>query len=250
MVLDRFPFFAVPIYRRKINRIFRLTVNNRLFEGEQKRITELKSLRNPPKCMVTKLGRANFEKQCIFYGGFEPMTIMNELKPNVGDLITICEWKLITDLYLYTVPIFKPMNIYDNNGLSMDMECEYNNLIRHLPIHETESRQILLNFLTDCFAKSIDKNNKDYYLSAYFADFIFHQFENGITDCIIYPSVQIGGAFMNIAMKADIFKKNYEPFEVNESIITMSDKINRRYFMRATASSKFFEGENIIWNNY
>lgn len=245
--LKRLPFFAVPIFKYQIGRIFRVTINNRIPEVGQNRIVDLKYLRNPDKSIVKKMGRANLVNQTVLYGGFEPMTILNELKPNVGDLITITEWQLNTDEYFNLVPIFKEMGTYDNNELSLKLQVAYINATRRLDEYERNHRDILLTFLTDCFAKPVGDVNTDYYLSAYFADYIFNVFEGGTVDVILYPSVQMDGSFMNIAMDSTVFRTNYKVKAIKESIITKAEHQKRQYLMAGTGNTSQVEGDKIIW---
>lgn len=247
MGLEKLPFFAVPIFKKQLGRIYRVSVNNRIPDIGHNRIVELKYLRNPDKSMIQKRGRANFVAQSVLYGGFDPMTILNELKPNIGDLITITEWQLNADQYFNLVPIFKEMDTYDNNELSLKLQVEYINKTRKLEEHERNQREILLSFLTDCFAKPFGNEHSDYYLSAYFADHIFNVFENGIVDVILYPSVKVDGAFMNIAMDSEIFRTNYIVKEIKESEVIMSNHEKRQYQLAGTGSTNKINGEEIMW---
>jgi hypothetical protein len=247
MALQRLPFFAVPIFKRQIEQIFRVTINNRIPDIGQNRIDNLKYLRNPDKFIISKMGRANLVNQSVFYGGFEPLTILNELKPNVGDLITITEWKLKTDVFLNVTPIFKWLSNYNNNELSVLLEVDYINATRHLCEEELEQRKILLSFLSDCFAKPVGTNHTDYFLSAYFANYMFNEFQNGEIDVIIYPSVKMDGSFMNIAMDSDVFRANYVVKNIKESIITKADHAMRQYLMTGTGNTTKIVGEKIIW---
>lgn len=245
--LARLPFFAVPIFKRQLGRVFRVSVNNRIFKGEQKRIDELKYLRNPDKSIVKKMGRANLVNQTVLYGGFEPMTILNELKPDVGDLITVTEWQLNTGVYLNVAPIFKKMDTYDNNELSVRLEIDYINATRHLGQQEREQREILLSFLSDCFAKPVGQEHTDYYLSAHFANYMFNEFENGAIDVILYPSVQMDGSFMNIAMDSEVFRKNYGIKEISESEVIVAKHDKRQYQLAGISTTQKVNAERIIW---
>jgi hypothetical protein len=245
--LKQLPFFAVQVFRRQIGQIFRVTVNNRIPDVGGKRIEDLKYLRNPKKSIIRKMGRANLVEQSVFYGGFEPMTILNELKPNVDDLITVTEWELTTDYYLTVVPIFKKIEEFNNNGMSLDFYVDYINAIRRLDKSEVEQREILLSFLTDCYAKQVGKEHTDYFLSAYFSNHIFNVFENGTINTILYPSVQMDGSFMNIAMDSNIFIANYQVKNIKESIITKADHTKRQYLMAGTGNTSITDREKIIW---
>jgi hypothetical protein len=245
--LKQLPFFAVPIFRRQIGHIFRVTVNNRIPDVGQERIEDLKYLRNPDKSIVKKMGRANLINQSVLYGGFEPMTILNELKPNVGDLITVTEWELTTDFYLTVAPIFKKIEKPINNGMSLDFHFEYIHAIRRLDNSEVEQREMLLSFLTDCYAKQVGKEHTDYFLSAYFSNHIFNVFENGTIDTIVYPSVQVDGSFMNIAMDSDVFRAHYKVKTIYESKITKAEHQKRQYLMVGKGITSKVDGDKIIW---
>lgn len=251
--LDSIPFFSSPIFNLGFDEVQRVTINKRLFGGEHKRIDQINLLKYPPAHLVSKYGRANFDKQSVFYAAFDSMTVLDELKPEAGDLITISKWEMKPEQKLNVSPIFK-ITTKDNvshNAFSMNFLVGYENSLRKVPKEVAEQIDALIQFMAECFAKEVDNaNHLDYFLSAYFTNRIFHEFENGEIEAIVYPSVQKNLSFSNIVMKPESFEKKYTLKEVDESVVKVTPKQNGMgYFLEGTAWSKQFDYEKgtIIW---
>ncbi len=258
-VLDSTPLFSVPIFNCPFYEVSRVTINRNVLDGKLERIYKPSLLKNPPKEKVTKLGRANFIGQSIFYAAFDPLTIMDELKPNVGDMLTISKWQIKENSTLDISPIFKKTSgdNFSHNGLSLNFDVAFTNYInKNKEINEELKEQIdiLLDFLAECFAKKVEKfNHFDYFLSAYFSNKILYEFEDGTVEAIVYPSVQKKLSFSNIAIKPTSFDKKYSLFEVSESLVVSAPNINHLngYILNVTGHSKKFDFTNdlIIWDN-
>lgn len=250
-ILNGIPFFSSLIYQAKILSFERVTINKRIFKGEQKRIEEVCFLGNPPEELVSNYSRINSPHQSVLYAGFDHITILSELRPEVGDLITVSRWELITDHDLVISPVFKKttQDGIVHNELSIRAIIEYNRLLRRQDEDTAKQIDILIGFMADFFSKKVDDNNHlDYYIGAYFANKILTDFANGEVEAIIYPSVRQSLTLSNIGVKADVFKNNYAIAEVSESIVTgVPIGHDGGWSLSGTGNSKSFDNGKIIW---
>lgn len=254
-ILDNIPFFSAPIFNLNFPEIQRVTINKNLFDGKNERVNKITYLKYPPVEKVKKYGRANFNNQSVFYAAFDPMTVLDELKPKVGDLITISTWTSDESARLNISPIFK-ITTKDNlshNALSINFMVGYENSIRKMPPKIAEQIDALILFMAECFAKDVNSGDHlDYFLSAYFANRILYEFEKGEIEAIVYPSVQKNLGFSNIVMKPDSLEKKYILKNVDESIVKATPRENGGgYYLEGTGWAKTFDlpADAIVWNS-
>lgn len=253
-ILDNsLPFFTHLTNKYQFDTLERITINNRIL-GSNKRIREIKFLKYPPSEKVTKYGRCNLPKQSVFYGSTMFMTAMSEMKPRVGDLITKSIWKLKKPKHLTYCPIF---HIQPTNGTmnphSWRLEQEFNKVLkRDFPKEMHEPVTNLSKFIAYHFSKFVHhKQNKNYLFSAYFSNKILNELENGTIDGLVYPSVQSHLSFENVVLKTNVFDKNYELSEVDESIVTKDPSDGGKgYLMDGINDCKEFDFDNdkILWS--
>jgi hypothetical protein len=238
-------------YKQKISTFQRITVNPKIFAGQNKRITEIKYLTNPPKELVNTFGRANSPGESILYATFDPITALSEMRPNIGDLITISKWRLKTEYDLTVTPVFKnsTKNGEVHNEMSFRANIEYRKQLKQYDEQLQKQLDIILQFVADCFNKDVnDGNHFDYFLSSHYANRLLWELQNGEIDAILYPSVRQSLTLTNIALKPLVFKTNYELELVEESVVTQNlSKASRGWLMEGTGYSKIFDDKNIIW---
>jgi hypothetical protein len=251
-VLDKLQFFTHLVGHFQFEQIQRLTVNNRVLD-ENTRIKNIDSLKYPPYEKVTKYGRCNLPKNSVFYGATTPLSIISELKPNIGDKVTISVWKLKKQKTLKFCPIFfeQPQNSMVNISSIKLQQVFYETLKRDAPKEMHESIINLSKFIAFQFSKHVNYGcDKDYIFSAYFANKILNELDGGTIDGIIYPSVKMNLQLENIALKSNVFDENYELIEVQESEVFQIPDINSRtYFSKDTnICTKFdFDKGLILW---
>jgi hypothetical protein len=255
MLDDCITFFAHLTMQHVFPQLHRITINRNVVKTN-KRIWNIDQLKYPPADKVTKYGRCNLPKQSVFYGAMFDMTCINELRPKVGDLVTHSVWKIKHDnAGLVYCPIFKNQPP-KYKGVVNPRSIEYNNVyIKELEKHPENTRSLidkLVQVVADAFTKDIKVNNHlDYVFSAYFANKILHQFENGKIDAIYYPSVKDKLTFENIAIKSDVFDKKYYLAEVKENFVVQDlSSNNGGHFSRGIADCKSFDyaSGKILWD--
>jgi hypothetical protein len=241
-------FIASPIFdEMRFEKIQRVTVNKNLFNGANERINDINLLKYPP-AKFANYGRANIKGQSILYATCNPITALNEIKPNVGDLITVSTWTILENETLSVVPIFK-ITSKDNishNELSLNFLNEYEKLRKTLSKEVAEQSDELILFIAECFAKKVEYGNKyDYFMSAYFANRIFTEFN---IEALVYPSFPDKLVFSNIAIQPQSFDNKYSLSNVEECFVIESPRENGHFYnLKRINSTKEFHKGKILW---
>jgi hypothetical protein len=218
--------------------IERITVNKRVTNNQNTRIYDARKLSYPPSEYVTKYGRANLKNQSVFYGAFYFMTAVQEINPEVGDIITISQWKNKTNKDLIVCPM-----VMQNN-----FDEIYNLLLRETQnIDNADFILAVQSFYAKHFSLKIDSNNnKGYLFTALLANKILNEYENGIIDAILYPSVQDNLRTNNIAIKQSSFDENYSLFHTIEQRVLSIQK-NKEYLFERLGESREIRNNYIEW---
>lgn len=223
MLKRTIPHFANFIIFEEYPELMRLTINRRVHNpGQNKRIYDIEKLKYPKPEWVSRYGRCNKPHTSVLYAGFDRLTILGELKPKIGDLITVSKWRAKPGTRLKVSPIFKnqPFNEEMINPRTKKLDRLFEEKLESFPKNIREIIDALIRFVADAFTKRVNSDNHlDYIFSAFFADYILNEAEGGSIDAINYPSVQGGLCFENIAMKPNVFDKNYELASVSDSIV-------------------------------
>jgi hypothetical protein len=227
--------------------IERITINRKVI-NKNIRINEVSKLKYPPAECVKSYGRANLKNQSIFYGTFDFITAVKEMKPEKGDLITSSKWTLKNKFdTLVICPMFlrQPTNGSSNIHL-LNLYNRFKSDLKRFPPHESKLYFETHQFYSDCFAREV-KDNQGYILSAMLADKIFNQYENGIVDAIIYPSTRVDLQNSNIAIKKDSFDEKYELSDTIEKRLLDYSENGDRYVFERLGESLKIDGNNVIW---
>ena len=254
MMLDNaVPFFSSLTMTGYFDEVRRWTINkNVLPDKSNRRIYDIKYLKNPPADLVTKYGRCNLPGQSVFYSSMFDMTALSEMRPRIGDLVTASVWKLRVNEPLIYCPIFKNQPTNDTfNERMYRYEEMYNEKIKMYPENVREQIDALVQFVADAFTKYVHPSNHlDYIFSSYFADKIFNNFENGKIEAIYYPSVKEKLSFENVAIKPDVFERKYYLHKVKDSVITQDLYHSSGTFMSGLSDCTSFDlaSGRILWN--
>ena len=221
----------------------RMTINRTLPNNNGETIHELKYLKNPPPESISRYGRANLKGQSILYATFILPTIIFEMKPKVGDLVTISKWELkIPETNLLVYPIIDYPNCKDYQLLN-----EFEKAIKNYPKGFQDIIINDYNLIAQCFCKYVEKGKDiNYIFSAHFADRILNEFYEGKIEAIIYPSVQDPLNSANIALKPSSFEGKYKIFEIFESIVYSNDG-NSLFLKRIKTTRNVDPNGIIIW---
>lgn len=231
----------------------RLTINRQIL-GANKRINEIKFLKYPPPELVKSYGRCNVPGQSVLYASYGMLNIMSEMKPKMGDLITISTWKPKKDAPLSFYPIFfnQPPDGTINLTMHKYMQ-EFQRLNKDYPPNLRYMLERLTSFIADAFSRRFphNSNNLNYLVSAYYANKMLNEYNDAKIDAIFYPSVQQKLAFENIAIKPQVFDEKYELVEVDQSVVVMvPNHRGNGYFTEGISYCKKFDFDagKILWD--
>nr|WP_314896923.1 hypothetical protein [uncultured Flavobacterium sp.] len=247
---NNFNFITNLTFKKEIDKFQRVTINSRVNDGKEIRITDINKLKYPPNGALTN-GRANLAGEKILYGTDNIITALKEARAKEKDLITISTWKLKTNKAITFTPIFKNFPLR-SNVINIDffkLHLEYKKKLEEYDVENQKKIDIFIQFLTDCFTKQVDDNNHfDYYLSAHYANRLFNFLDDGKIDAILYPSVKEDLMTTNVAMKHTCFDDNYELIKVEEKRVRLVPFGNNSYceLDRIKISTTFDKGK-IVW---
>lgn len=242
---DLIEFKSFIVAELEFPEIDRLTINRNIL-GTNSRINNINFLKYPPKELVKSYGRCNLPNQSVLYASFGQLMIMSEMRPKVGDLISISTWKNINDTPLKITPIFKNQPINGTINLnSYNFNGTYNELLKQYPPNTVKEIDHLTQFIADSFSKryKLNSNHANYVISAHFSNQILNEYDDQV-DAIFYPSVQQNLSFENLAIKPSIFDKHYRLIRIKESIVVKSPEDgDGGYFSEGVCESETFDYE-------
>ena len=246
-LLNSLPLFSHMTLTNAFPKVERLTINRKVV-GSNQRIKEISKLKYPPEEYVENYGRCNLKNQSVLYSTFNRLTALKEMKPQIGDLVTRTTWECPEDRELTICPIFKkqPPNKDIINLNTFDINQMYEREIRSEPKGLAEGIDLLMEFATDEFTKSVDSNNpNNYFISAYLADRMYTELQDGKVDAIYYPSVQEKLSFENLAIKKTSFDSYYKLTKASESVFisfSRGEKIGMN--LKGIASTEDIDEDN------
>ncbi len=248
------PLFTHLIAFLHFDKLERITINKRIL-GTNKRIRNIDFLKYPPADKVKKYGRCNLKGESIFYGAPLITTALSEMRPKVGDLITKSIWRLKEEHTFKVCPIFhiQPTNGTFNPRTFEMQQSFYKEINKNFKGNNREAVINLTKFIAFQFSKPVNpENDRDYIFSAFFANKLLNELDDGTIEGIYYPSVKEKLSFENVALKAEIFDKYYKLDEVKDSIVFKdpSDGGGGLLQYGLTDCKEFdFEKNEILWSD-
>ncbi|MDM1410716.1 hypothetical protein HX038_08100 [Myroides odoratimimus] len=201
-----------------ISQVFRVVVNR-----DKKSITKKSLLSYPPLHVVKKLNkynRVNTPNTNVFYCSETINTALNEIKPKVGDIVTVSIWEPIDKNRTFnSYPISHGANAYGVNPHATNAMNAVNEFKKKT--NKLFSRFIdpYFHLLGREFEKPIN-HHYEYLLSAMFSEKIFENNKRADTgfdfECITYPSVGNKFTTSNIAFRKDIIRHHFKLAKVVE----------------------------------
>ncbi|PKB00404.1 RES domain-containing protein [Flavobacteriaceae bacterium MAR_2009_75] len=251
---DLMPLTTHLVAHYNFKKIERITINRNILKTN-KRIRNIDFLKYPPKEYVKSYGRCNLKNQSVFYGATLITTALSEMRPKVGDLITKSIWRNKTGHTFKICPIFlqQPTN-NTFNPRTFELTQDFHNIIDKQ--YSGNMKEAVLNvskFIAYQFGKIVNsKNHLNYIFSAFFSDKILNEFDNGSIEGILYPSVKEKLSFENIALKPDVFDKNFILDEVRETIVIKDPSDGGGGLMQLGISNSKdfdFDKKEILWSD-
>lgn len=235
--------FQVFSFNKKIPQFQRLTINKELPNPKNERLSEAKWLYPRDPNTVNKFGRMNLKKETIFYGSFILPTLINEVKPDIGDIVTVSTWSLKdpkTEMLVF--PSFKT-DEFDPSFLSAQ-----NIFLEQLKIYTKDQQSIILaqqNLFASVFSKNFEFKSK-FVFTASIAKNILSKVYEGQIEAIIYPSVQDTSKIVNIAIKPNVVLEKYRLSFIREyKILDNSEDLK---VQEITGIAKGVRSGLILWD--
>src|SRR6185312_13315956 len=162
------PFFPLQIGESR-QEVYRLTVNKKI-HGTNTRIRNLKELKYPPKDRVTKYGRCNMPNESVLYGTFDHITMLNEILPKPGDLVSVSRWKAKRNSTLVFCPIFLNQPTTGTfNPRTFEITQLFDRELSQYSQNHKDELTALYHFFTDEFSKRVGENDRNYLFSAFYS---------------------------------------------------------------------------------
>lgn len=240
-------------------KLFRITRNKRLYKENPYKLQKISDLMGPPEEFAS-LGRLNMLGESVFYSALDFNTAVWETQPEVGEYITVSEWKIKDDQKLYNHFIFHP----EETNLSKESQLAH---IAHLEqigvIREDYKKTFIeiLKFIAEEFMKPVDRDKSANYL---FSSIIGSRFlqndkdKNGFKiEAISYPSTRRDCEVTNVAILNSLVLEKLDL--VSAKIMTVGEtnydfeNKDRNDLIKIspliTESERFdFENNRIYWN--
>lgn len=239
-----------------IYRLYRLVENEAVLQ-KRERIRDRKYVSYPPIDVVKKKGRfnrVNTPNFNIFYGTPSIDDALRELKPDVGQLVTVGEWLPASgdEVKLISYPICPNPLVFSVNQDAAKGYFAFKKMTdRSDPLLSAFVSKIY-SFINDEFAKPVDQH-LEYLYSALFAERVFDiddpKNPNYNYECIIYPSVGNRLEAQNLALKPSTIDQKFKLWKVYEFEITAThyDKISPRNSPEEITMVDFTNFESTDW---
>lgn len=204
--------------------------------------TNISQLRNPPKELVNIYGRLNQKNESIYYcsGSFETCSL--ELRPQVGDIVTIYRSKqhIKTKIHIFELGLRE--TIWKERGAIHDNKALQNYLGDKENI---EKNKIIHNFLTEKFTQIIEKGEEYKYKITAAISYIFLQ--NKEIDGLFYPSITRQFKDINLGLKPEIYDKYYKPLDCFKLLIVGINETNNHQIKLLEVSKEIDFNGDIKW---
>lgn len=177
----------------------------------------------PQTKYIRRLGRANRVGQCIYYLAADEGIALKEVKPVVGDVVSILECKPINDATPSLIPIrvhqmAKEHGARIGGGFpepEMRIKSEFQNDASAIAKHK-----LIEDFVVTEFLRVVDDGDEHLYkltiaiaelLFSFEADLSDFGIELGPVDGLTYPSLASNQMNANLALTPDAFHRIYRP---------------------------------------
>jgi len=207
------------------SQLYRVVINEDII-GTNNSIIKKGFLTYPPLHVVRKnkkYNRANSPKTTVFYGSETIDTALNELKPQIGQKVTIGIWKPNHSNGMNCYPISHSNKAFEVNESSTRALKAFQDLKGQQDETLVSYMDSYLKVLGREFTKSIS-HHYEYFISSMFSESILDNstridspFE---FDAIVYPSVGNNLETSNVAIKKEHFRHNFSLHQVIEFVVT------------------------------
>lgn len=225
-----YAFNYVPLLANKLTiyQIYRVVINENII-GSKKPLNKKRFLAYPPLHVVKKINkynRANSMKNTVFYGAETIDTALNEIKPKIGDVVSIGVWQPNVDREFNSYPISHSQRTFGINEKTTNATKALSEYWKNHDCLLNDFMEPYFHVLGHEYSKPI-KHHYEYLISSMFSDRIFDNEKRENTsfdfECIIYASVGNKFKTSNIAIRKDILRHNFDLTKVIEFEVTECD---------------------------
>ena len=109
--IDRLKGKVIDLLRAYVSTTISIKANESIFRARKHRIEERELFLDhvndiyPDEKYIRRLGRANREKQCVYYFGADNGVALSEVRPNIEDVVTVLECKPLKHAVGTLIPI-------------------------------------------------------------------------------------------------------------------------------------------------
>ena len=224
-ILYAFNYHVLVTNRIKLYSMYRVVVNESV-QNSTDIITHKKYLTYPPIHVVrrmNKLNRANTPKNTVFYASESIDSALNELKPRIGDVVTVGVWRPKENNEFNTYPISHSEEAFGVNNSSTNAKMAFQEQSKNQDIDLTTLMEPYFKLLGREYSKPVE-NHIEYLISALLSDHILkdHGGDKGQfnMDAIVYPSVGNKFSTTNFAFRRDVIKYRFDLTKVKTFEIT------------------------------
>lgn len=202
-----------------VNRTYRM-IRNKSIKGDEQSLTKKRHLSYPPQHIIKRIGklnRANSSNFTVFYGSETIDTALNELKPSTGEVISVGCWGGPPH-ELRAHVVFNHHLDLKFNDISKGARTAYSELVLNNPDFISAFLTNYFELICREFSKEV-KNENEYIISSIISEDILNLEKNPKkkgADLLVYPSV--GNRFVtnNLAIKPEVFRRDFNLVKVLE----------------------------------
>ena len=200
-----------------------------------------------PPMDLSPLGRANRDKESMFYASGNPAATLFELGLAAGDTFALSTWTSHSDLVLldigYTASSFKKLD--SDRACPVIVPAEKKLLLEH-----TQKNQIIHEFFAKVFTDTNIPENNVHRLSSLIAKGFCQLCKSrGIEGGIAYPATKIKGNGENIALPPSYADNHLKLKEVQWCRIDHVNESSLEYICTPlNSSTSFSENGDIYWD--
>ncbi|HEX5276373.1 MAG TPA: RES domain-containing protein [Fluviicoccus sp.] len=206
----------------------------------------------PPKENIQKPGRLNRINKSIFYISASHDTATLEVRPKVGDLVTILRVKLKDSARLPHVMELGIAETQSQHGLEITMPLLEQTNMKGIFLNKEEIRKNLLirSCISRLMMKVIPGGQEDQYKkSVAIAEILM---ESPDIDGVLYPSIagdgSRGGGGMNMAIKPESADELFVPDHAWVSVVENTYE-EHGYIMRCVKNVLKIESGSFVWGS-
>ncbi|REC56258.1 hypothetical protein DRF62_04120 [Chryseobacterium piscium] len=240
-------------------KLFRITRNKLLYKENPYKLQKISDLMGPP-IEFANIGRVNKKGESVFYCALDFSTAVWEMQPEVGEYITVSEWKIKEGQKLINHFIFHP----EETNLSEDSQKAQQAHLKEMGVIRDDYKKIFIEisrFIAEEFMKPVDRAKNANYLFSSLIGSRFLQEEkdaNGFKiESISYPSTRRDCEVTNLAILNSLVLEKLDL--VSATIMTVAETnydLENKYrkdlilvsALQTESESFDFENNKIYWN--